>query len=1533
MTVCAQTFYWENPESITKADSRFPSSLKVEDSTYLFWQEIDASKKEIWLSCRRYDKVEEFTDFVRFAGPFVYSSDVPDIYSVAYSNSTIAVAVLSGISEISVFSSTDGGVSFEKAVIRTGETSVAPRIYTAHDNSFILFFSENKENEFRISFCSSSDGKKWNAARNFTPTSSMRNPFVPVLCSIDDEELVVFQAQYTNLENNRLSYQLYSTVSKDGGNTWSEPLLLSDKKSLYTNETRKFYAFQNQRPYLYNHEGKVYITWERTDTVNSSIWVAGLNKLEEQKTVEIDSSSVQKISGSGSASRGILFDYLKSLYVVWFDTRRGKESVYLAKKSGNYWDESTLVENDFSNSFAFPLIAENKNGKKSLAFSWQQTTTKNKNSICVLMPDTTVHKPSFNPISFKTGKRSAKKDVSIQIKFPQDSSQIAGYSWTWSKDFPETPLPKIQKFTKENTLKIKAFEDGIYYLTVRVADYAGNWSEPESIAYHLDLTPPSEPVINLDNLDKHGFMKSNTAQLTWQKSPEDDVAGYSYSFEYLGSIPKKLQVSKNHPLRLSDSQVQGEINAIREKYQKNKEKQKKTGSSVMTAGEKSPRYYNIKNGVYAFSVSAIDTVGNVGQSTTELFIFNKFVPRTYISSISQKTDEMGNIVLNITGGGFTYDGTVSQIYLDSDGLEPYDLVLELSQNQYKVVSDSKISQINIDSDLQEGMYKIGLLHTDRGIYFSNDSIQITPTGTIKIESEYVEQKYAPAEKTWKVRVMIFYIIAIVLCIYLLISIIVLMYTYIKDSHDRYITNKEIKALFSGEDMPYTKGKSGKRRMNTVKHKLVRFTYSLVIIVVMIVILQAGYNFINLQERTIAQALQNRIQVLLESIATGTENFFPTNDILELSALPSQKSAMDEVKYITIMGQPAGSNSSENLKYVWASNDPDIENKIDEYRLVYGQSQITDEKIISVLNRFIDIDKNAQSEVGETSQKIDELTRQANALALSTSAEDQQQVENLSQIVMDLRNDMEQRLRILAQKEAGSYPQFNTEELDRSNTDYIFYYPVVYRQGTTNNYIHCVVIAELSTKEVISNLDAETRNIFIFCGVIALAAVIFGAIGAYVFASIIVKPIKKLESHVNLVGHTKNKLDLRGHDVEIKTKDEIGHLGDSINNMVHEMIIVAEEEELALDGKAVQKAFLPLVDSGHNNKNTYAEYKDDVMECFGYYEGESGVSGDYFDYKKLDDEWFVMIKCDASGHGIPAAIIMTVVATIFRRYFASWSYKKNGISLNKLVEQINDFIESLGLKGKFATLIICLLNMKNGELYMCNAGDNLVHIYDGKTRKMKTITLASAPTAGVFSSDLVNMRGGFKVEKTVLNKGDVLFLYTDGIEESTRRIRNQKYEVIQQNVEVKKMNPKTHEEEVEYKTEDSKEEFGTERIEQIIEGVFNRKKFILKKEANPNTTESLEFDFTKGEGSLSEAIFALASIEKVYRMYKKENADTTDYIKIDRKIDEFLKEYFNLYQIYAADRVENPATPNYVDYDRTFEDEQSDDLTMLAIRRL
>ena len=109
--------------------------------------------------------------------------------------------------------------------------------------------------------------------------------------------------------------------------------------------------------------------------------------------------------------------------------------------------------------------------------------------------------------------------------------------------------------------------------------------------------------------------------------------------------------------------------------------------------------------------------------------------------------------------------------------------------------------------------------------------------------------------------------------------------------------------------------------------------------------------------------------------------------------------------------------------------------------------------------------------------------------------------------------------------------------------------------------------------------------------------------------------------------------------------------------------------------------------------------------------------------------------------------------------------------------------------------------------------------------------------------------------------------------------------------------------------------------------------MLTKEDNPNSSETLEFDFEKCEGTVKDSILALASLEKVYRLYKSDTVQPTDYIKIDKKIDEFLSRYFNRYSYYAANKSEVAENSNYVDYDEMLEDEQSDDLTLLAIKRI
>ena len=1515
--VHAQDFYWENPKTFVNAESVFPLVAKNSNESYVFWEEVESKKKEISISLRKYENLNSFYDNRTFSGVIKYSgNEVPDIYSAAVlENGTIAVCAATQTGDIFVFSSSDKGKSFEKTKIDTELLLIAPKIYASSKEKFILFCSVGFENNFLLYYAESADGKNWSKLKVFEPAESFSNPFIPVLYKSNGNDYVVFQSQYLSVETNQISYQLYLT--KKNNEQWTVPVLLTDRKSLNQKNTKGFFEFQNQRPNMINFDSENYIAWERSENKDTSIWFA---KFSENGIIP---GSAQEITSNANASRPIFFEYQNDLYLTWFDDRTGHQSIYFAKKTGEYWEETKLISDKNSNMFVNPLIIED-----SLSFVWQKN-----NRIAILSPDKSVLPPVVKPVNFVEGKKTKQKNPSYKIIFPEDSSQIAGYSFLWTKKDDENEPPElIEHFPKENNLKFSMEESGEYVLKVKITDYAGNWSETVNSNFVLDIDPPKPPEIKLNNLDKYGFMHSNSMKLEWQKSESEDTAGYVYRFDYAGGIPKSIAVSKNHPMKLSDAKVLEIKNQLYQKYEKELLKKRKFQDKIQTKELKSKNYYNLRNGVYVFSVAAIDECGNLGESSSALVILNKYQPSTYISSVETQKNEASEIILTVYGGGFTYDGTISEIYIDKDGKLPYDLVVKNTENPFKVSDNSKIININLGNDLEEGKYKIGLLHTDRGLYFSDNILTVLQSGTVKIEGEYHRQSKLNSDfESAEYKIQLNLIIAFILIVLVTIVLLFFIIFSIKLKCEKNLTKKEVRALEKGEIMPLVK-KEKKKRLPSLKDKLIIFIYTLVVVIVLAVTMQNGMRIINLQEETMATALENRAEVLLESICTGVKNFFPVNNLLELTSLPNQKNAMEEVKYITIIGQKYEDFSSENLNYVWATNDSQILEKIDTSSLIYGESELTVSEINDVTKKYLNLDYTIATNLSDLSNKIEDLTKQAEILYKSNVQADNDEADRISVMITDLRNEIDIQVQDYSKIAGGSYPQFDLHNINRKNKDFIFYKPVLYRQGTTENYVHAVVYLELSTQSLIDELDRSLFKIISFAIIIAFFAVVVGGLGAYFFAVIIVRPIKKLESHVIMIGQTKNKIHLKGQDVVIKQNDEIGRLGNAVNNMTHELIANAEEEKLTMDGKAVQKAFLPLVDSGFNNKQTFAEFSDDKLECFGYYEGESGVSGDYFDYKILDDTWFCVIKCDAAGHGIPAAIIMTVVATIFRRFFDKWTYKKDGVNLSLLVEQINDFIEGLGLKGKFATLIICLLNRKNGELYMCNAGDNLVHIFDSKTKKMKLLQLSSSPTAGIFTSELVSMKGGFVVEKTVLNHGDILFLYTDGIEESTRKIREADYSVRQNQVEVKRMNLETHKEETEIKMEDSKEEFGYERIVNIIESVYNKKKYILQKIDNPDKQEKLEFDFTKCQGTVSEAVLALASLEKVFRLYKSPQVTQKDYVKVDKKIDDFLLKYFNIYSEYAAKKSENVENAfNYIDYDMVLEDEQSDDLTLLAIK--
>jgi len=416
-------------------------------------------------------------------------------------------------------------------------------------------------------------------------------------------------------------------------------------------------------------------------------------------------------------------------------------------------------------------------------------------------------------------------------------------------------------------------------------------------------------------------------------------------------------------------------------------------------------------------------------------------------------------------------------------------------------------------------------------------------------------------------------------------------------------------------------------------------------------------------------------------------------------------------------------------------------------------------------------------------------------------------------------------------------------------------------------------------------------------IISISALALGIIGALVMSSILLQPIRKLVKHVEVLRDTEDKESLANMEIKISGKDEIAVLAKTINEMTKGLASVAASVYDMNIGKEIQVKFIPLdMDKDGNKLNS--GYKDDENAVFfGYYKGAKVLSGDYFDYLDLDGRHYAVIKCDVAGNGVPASLIMMQVATMFLNYFIKWDPAAGGMRLDELVYQINGFIETLGFKGRFAAFTLCIFDSLSGDLHFCNAGDNIIHIYDASEKGVKSITLPQTPAAGALPNGIVASKGGYKVQTLSLDQGDILLLYTDGIEEAQWS-----------------------------------ETMGSTRVYGIINAVMNRSTYHINKWRDPEGDSELCFDYSGCKGEVEEVIMALITAEKMFRCYRPIRASSDDTVLIEKKADAFLMEHFLQYSNYCSQTRECHENNSYMYYAYLKEEDQSDDLAILGIMR-
>ena len=550
----AQNFYWEAPVQITAqgSDCRFADVVQAEKktkNTFLFWQEIDNNKKQIYISMQKSTDGYTWKKKERFCGPFSYSGEVPQIYSASSNDKgRLAIAILSETREITVLFSDDEGETFTDFILQNEDFPlVAPRVYPLSNNEFIVFASLADKEKFNLAYSISKKGKKgvieWSDFTEFEiKDKKVSNPFVPFIANVGfSGDLLVFQAQYS--ANNRLSFQIFSSLTKDNGKSWTEPVML-------TGNSQTFTSYNNQRPIIYYLGSDVYMAWERSTygSATSSIYSCTMNSKGQLK------NEMAKINTSGNCYRPFFFSRGKDFCLGWTDLQNSMSQVLFSTKRKTFWDEEdTLISR--TGSTAIPLIC---NKGKNISFAWQEKNAKGY-SINTVVKDSSTSLPSIKAESFESGKRSA-ADLARATFIPSDdSSGIKGFSWIFTQDEKEEPPQKLMRIPQESLIEGNATKDGKWYFKVKQIDYADNWSQTAVLTYVKDTTPPLAPKILLPDQDDEGLLQSNTFFVNWQAAEDepdaDDIVGYSWDLDFIVPLERRLCESPRHPLRISKEEL------------------------------------------------------------------------------------------------------------------------------------------------------------------------------------------------------------------------------------------------------------------------------------------------------------------------------------------------------------------------------------------------------------------------------------------------------------------------------------------------------------------------------------------------------------------------------------------------------------------------------------------------------------------------------------------------------------------------------------------------------------------------------------------------------------------------------------------------------------------------------------------------------------------------------------------------------------------------------------------------------------------
>lgn len=300
-----------------------------------------------------------------------------------------------------------------------------------------------------------------------------------------------------------------------------------------------------------------------------------------------------------------------------------------------------------------------------------------------------------------------------------------------------------------------------------------------------------------------------------------------------------------------------------------------------------------------------------------------------------------------------------------------------------------------------------------------------------------------------------------------------------------------------------------------------------------------------------------------------------------------------------------------------------------------------------------------------------------------------------------------------------------------------------------------VVSILCIQRPMQELKNGTRPYLVNIAVSTIILSVIVALSTAIYVrKQLVNPIRNVigEAHRFASENTEGE----GFGNEISEIEEISDLAKSIDKMEADMLryidnltsVTAEKERIGAElnvAKTIQENSVP------NIFPPFPGRKD--FDIYASMTPAKEVGGDFYNFFLIDDDHLAMVMADVSGKGVPAALFMMVTNILIS------DRTHMGGTPAEILTFVNDNLCEHNEADMFVTVWLGILEISTGKMIAANAGhdDPVVYRKGGEFEILKNKHgLVVGAMSGVKYRD-------FEIR---LNKGDKIFLYTDGLPEAT-----------------------------------------------------------------------------------------------------------------------------------------------------------------------